>query len=108
MVNKKNVFKEFDEVVDTLEEKPEYNQGLIPVMMCELGSYYASYRWARTDTERSFRDVRFKGMLLSERAISLGVTASTYRSTGTRLTEKINKLLFVGKSLTEVVFDSDE
>lgn len=103
----KNIFDEFREVVEEVADHPAAYDTRTIHLIKELKDYFNSYVWASTEAERSFYDVVYVNMTFAEKAQELGVSESSLRVAGSRLTARLNARLFDGKTVGTVIYSKD-
>lgn len=103
-----SIFKEFTNAYADVQGKRHKLGVTRKTLLEELNVYFNSYAWASTEKEKTLFLISMREKTFKERAQLLQMSESAYNTMSSRMTAQLNKLLFDGMSLEEVVYNTDD
>lgn len=103
-----SVFKEFTNAYADVQGNQHKLGVTRKTLLEELNEYFNSFAWASTEREKTLFMASMRDMTFKERAQSIQMSESAYNTMSSRVTVQINKLLFGGKNLEEIVYNTDD
>ena len=107
MTKMSNIFEMYFNANDMIMKTPDIYSPEHFKLLNAIKGYFDSLCWVRDDIDKLIYLYSGKGLNCATVAGYIGINAHTYRSRTSRISNKLSKVLFDGKKLTDIVINGD-